>query len=298
MIQLDTIAFAGTGALATPMIEHLLEQGKKVYIWNRTKEKTEPLAEQGAIVVSSLPELAQSSSFIVSIMSDDNALKLISAGEQGLIAHMSSAATHLSLATVGPQTAKDLLNAYAHNELEFISGVVFGRPDAIAQKTAGYGFSGKVAEKEQLTTFFKAIGGSRVFDFGERIEAANIMKLGFNFLIAAAVEAMGEGMSLVEKAGLDKKQFQELILTTAFASPIYKGYGQRIANFHFDDPAFHLSLGKKDIGLAQEVAEELSVPLPLAELLMERHQKSEEKGRGSWDWAGFSQVIFEEAGLL
>ena len=82
--------------------------------------------------------------------------------------------------------------------------------------------------------------------------AANVVKLGGNFLIASAIEAMAESLALAEANGVDRVAMMEMLNSTIFDCLIYKGYGQRVSerdHLPYPDAHFALELGLKDVSL-------------------------------------------------
>lgn len=135
----------------------------------------------------------------------------------------------------------------------------------------------------QLQPVLKALGQG-IFDFGEDPGAAYVVKLCGNFLVLSAMEAMAEALTLAEKSGLDRSAVIDMLTHTIFSAPIYQNYGKIIAEKHFTPVGFRQSLGLKDVNLAREVAEQASVPMPLANVLHDRMLAGIAKGRGDWDW--------------
>ena len=74
-------------------------------------------------------------------------------------------------------------------------------------------------------------------------QAANLVKLSGNFLIASVIEALGEAMALVGKAGIDRRRYLELLTSTLFTAPVYKTYGGLIAEQKFEPAGFAAPLG-------------------------------------------------------
>jgi 3-hydroxyisobutyrate dehydrogenase-like beta-hydroxyacid dehydrogenase len=112
--------------------------------------------------------------------------------------------------------------------------------------------------------------GQRTFSVGDEPKAANLVKLSGNFLIASVIEALGEAMALVGKAGIDRRRYLELLTSTLFTAPIYETYGGLIADPKFEPAGFAAPLGEKDIRLTVAAAESHRVPMPLASLLRDR----------------------------
>ena len=139
--------------------------------------------------------------------------------------------------------------------------------------------------------------GRKTWYFGERPEQANAVKLAVNFMIGSAIGAMSEAVALVRGYDVDKAAFLEMATSTAFAAPVYQGYGQAIAEERFEPAGFKLALGLKDLRLAQEAAEQVHVPLQLAGVLRDAHIESLARGEGQLDWAALSRTPARRAGL-
>src|SRR6202000_1849011 len=108
--------------------------------------------------------------------------------------------------------------------------------------------------------------GQKTSRIGTDPSAANLVKLSGNFLTAALIEALGEAIALVGRAGIHRQLSVDLLTTTVFTAPAYKLYGSLIASDSFVPAAFAAPLGYKDIVLALAAAERLRVPMPLASL--------------------------------
>jgi len=137
-----------------------------------------------------------------------------------------------------------------------------------------------------------------IVDFGEAPGAANVVKLSGNFLIASAIEAMAEACSLVEKSGVDRRQFIDLLAGSLFDCPVYQIYGTGIADRRYEPFGFRLSLGFKDVNLVRGAAADVDVPMPLASLVHDRLLSLMNKGHGDLDWTAVDIGVSEDAGTL
>ena len=126
---------------------------------------------------------------------------------------------------------------------------------------------------------------------------ANLVKLSGNFLLAAAIEALGEAVALVSKAGVDRAAYVDLLTSTLFAAPAYRTYGTLIAEQRFEPAGFAAPLGLKDIRLALAAADELHVPLPLASLVHDRLLALVAQGGEALDWSAMARLAARDAGL-
>jgi 3-hydroxyisobutyrate dehydrogenase-like beta-hydroxyacid dehydrogenase len=138
--------------------------------------------------------------------------------------------------------------------------------------------------------------GQRMFSIGPEPWSANLVKLTGNFLIAAAIEALGEAIALIGKAGIDRHAFVDLLTSTIFPAPAYKTYGGLIADNQFEPAGFAAPLGFKDIRLTLAAAEALRVPLPIGGLLQDRFLTLlAQRGGDNLDWAAIGALAAQEA---
>jgi 3-hydroxyisobutyrate dehydrogenase-like beta-hydroxyacid dehydrogenase len=158
--------------------------------------------------------------------------------------------------------------------------------------------SGTSAQKNEVITLLKELGGKNLYDFGEDAKSAAVIKVCNNFLITSAIEAMGEAFNLASKAGVDITAFYQMITETLFGAPIYKTYGKIILDKNYEKAGFTSQLGLKDTRLALSLAEEVSATLPLADLIKNHFITNHNRGRNLHDWASIARVIEEENGKL
>src|SRR5207245_5757231 len=92
-----------------------------------------------------------------------------------------------------------------------------------------------------------------------------------NFLLAAAIEAMGEAFALTRKFGVAPADVLDIVNGRLFRSPIYENYGKLIAEERYEPAGFKLKYGLKDIRLALGAADEVAAPMPLASLIRDRY---------------------------
>ena len=292
----ETISFIGLGSMGVPMAANLLTAGYRLNVYNRTPEKAQSLAEQGAQVVHHPAEAISPGGIVITMLANDAALEAVVLDENGILSSLGKGGIHLSMSTVAPATARRLSELHQQQESHYVAAPVFGRPDAAAARKLWIACSGKTAAKERVKPLLEQMGQG-IFDFGEDAGAANVVKLTGNFLIISAIEAMAEAFTLAEKNGIDRTEVANLFGQTLFACPLYQNYGRMIAQQQYEPAGFKLSLGLKDVTLALETARESQMPLPLASLLHDRLLALVTNGKGDIDWTGLALKTAEEAGL-
>lgn len=282
------IGFIGLGNLGTPIALNLIDSGHDLHVYNRTASKAAPLASKGAIVSDSIASLAKQCSVVFTIVSDDAALKNICEGENGLLNHLQKESVHISMSTILPQTAANLEALHQQYGQHYLASPVFGRPEAATAKKLNFTISGNEKIRKQMEPLLKDAGGMNVWDFGDDISAANTVKLCGNFLIASALEAIGESVHLAKKSGVDAQQMWNMLSQTLFSAPVYINYSNIILQQKFDPAAFTMKLGLKDINLVLQQAASANQSMPLASLLQRHMQQMVNNGKENIDWSAVS----------
>jgi 3-hydroxyisobutyrate dehydrogenase-like beta-hydroxyacid dehydrogenase len=291
----EMIGLIGLGNMGQAMANSLLKAGYSLTVFNRTLSKADILTAKGARLAHQPSEAVTKGSVVISMVANDEALQEIVAS-QDFLSHLGSGGIHLSMSTVSPETSQRLAHVHDLYGCTYLAAPVFGRPEAAAAQKLWICLAGPQRAKERVQPVLKTLGQG-IFDFGEDPSAANIVKLCGNFLILSAMEAMAEALALAEKSGLDRSTVIDMLTHTLFSTPIYQGYGEMIAQKRHTPAGFRQALGLKDINLVRDLAEEQTVPMPLASLLRDRLLAGMAKGRAEMDWSALSLDVLENAGL-
>ncbi len=292
----ESIGFIGLGNMGQPMARNLLKAGFKLRVYNRNPSRAEPLLAQGAQQASHPNEVVEAGSIVITMVANDSALESVVLGENGFLEKLGPDGIHLSMSTVSSATASKLAELHEKHGSIYVAAPVFGRPQAAAAQQLWICVSGPQAAKERVQPLLNALGQG-IFDFGDEPAAANIIKLTGNFLIAAAMEAMAEALTLAEKNGIDRSKVIDMFGQTIFSCPIYQNYGKAIAEKRYMPAGFYLSLGLKDMSLALQTAASTRMSMPLASLVHDRMMAGVARGRGEMDWSALSLGVSEDAGL-
>jgi len=290
------VGFVGLGAMGLPMAANLLAAGFHLTVYNRTASKADPLVAKGAHRAARAGDVAHPGAIVVSMLADDAALKALVTGPDALAEHLAPDGIHISMSTVSPATTRELAEYHARAGSVMVAAPVFGRPDAAQAKQLRICVSGSADAKAKVKPILEAMG-QIASDFGENAGAANVVKLAGNFMIAAALEAMGEAVAMMRKSGVDARAALEMFGETLFAAPVYQGYGPAIAQGRFSPAGFRLPLGLKDIDLVIQTASAANVPMPTASLLRDRFVSAMAKGRADLDWSAIALGASDDAGL-
>ena len=288
------LGFIGLGHMGAAMAANLVRAGHDLSVFNRSPGRSGALVELGARDAATLAE-ACAGDAVITMLADDDAASDIALGDGGLIAHLPKGAIHVSMSTISVALSKRLAQAHAQAGQRYVAAPVFGRPDMAAAAKLFIVAAGDPATIEACQPLFRAMG-QKTFPMGTEPSAANLVKLSGNFLLAAAIEALGEAVALIGKAGIDRRAYIEFLTSTLFNAPAYKTYGDLIVQGKFEPAAFAAPLGYKDIRLALSAAESLHVPMPLASLLHDRFLRLIAQGGEHLDWSAIGGLASQDAG--
>ena len=286
--------FIGLGHMGSAMAANLVKAGHDVTVFNRSPEKRRALLELGAHEADSVANACHGE-VIITMLADDTAVADVALAKYGIVENLAKDAIHLSMSTISVALSKRLSETHSHAGQRFVAAPVFGRPDAAAAAKLFIVAGGEAAAVEACKPLFDVLG-QKTFPINMEPAAANLVKLSGNFLLAAAIEALGEAIALVGKAGIDRRAYVDLLTSTIFPVPAYKIYGGLIAESRFEPAAFAAPLGFKDIRLALAAAESLRVPMPLGSLLHDRFLRLLAQGGDSLDWAAIGGLAAQDAG--
>jgi 3-hydroxyisobutyrate dehydrogenase-like beta-hydroxyacid dehydrogenase len=292
----ETIGFIGLGGMGSAMAANLLKAGFALKVYNRAPQRAEPLVALGATRVNSIAEAAEEGGIVVTMLTNDAAVQEVVSGDSGFGSALGSGGIHVSMSTIAPETSRHLAALHREQQSHYVAAPVFGKPDAAAAQKLWIATSGPAEAKTRIQPVLDAMGQG-VYDFGNDPGAANIVKLTGNFMLGAAIEAMGEAFTLAQKNGIPRTAVYEFFSETLFNCPVYKNYGKQISEEQYQPIGAVPSLIRKDFGLILQAAQNSAVPMPLASLVHDRLTAMVAKGREDRDWAGFAGEISENAGL-
>jgi 3-hydroxyisobutyrate dehydrogenase-like beta-hydroxyacid dehydrogenase len=288
------LGFIGLGHMGAAMAANLLKAGHDVSVFNRSPGKSGALVKLGAREAANVAGVC-GGEVVITMLADDDAASDIAFGEGGLVARLPKGAIHLSMSTISVALSKRLHQAHVQAGHRYVAAPVFGRPDMAAAAKLFIVAAGDPAALDACKPLFDAIG-QKTSTIGVEPSAANLVKLTANFLQASVIESLGEAIALIGKAGINRRDYVNLLTSTIFTAPAYKIFGPLIADGTFGPAAFAAPLGYKDIRLALAAAESLRVPMPLASLLHDRFLRLFAQGGEKLDWSAIGGLATQDAG--
>ena len=284
------VGFIGLGQMGRAIAANLLAAGHELTVWNRSPDKAAELVASGARLAAT-PAGAARGDVVMTMLADDAAVEAVVHGPDGILA---SPALHVSHSTIGVDLAARLAGDHAAHA-GFVSAPVFGRPAAAQAAKLFVVAAGPDDAVERCLPLFAAIG-QRVFRVGTDAAAANLVKLGGNFMILAAIEAMAEAMPLAEAGGVDRRAMLDVLTGTLFGAPVYQTYGEILADDRFRPPGFTAPLGLKDMNLVAAAAAASRVPMPTLGVVRDHLRATIAANGPDIDWSAIALAVRSAAG--
>ena len=256
------VSLLGLGSMGTAMATKLLEQGFDVDVWNRSPKEIGDLLDLGARKVD-LGTALQNDFFISMLSNDVAALEVF---DQANLIGAKPGAIHINMSTLSPTASKTLADRHDKLGLGYVAAPVLGRPAAILNGKLLIVAAGKADQVAAAAVVLSKVSAQH-WNVGEDHAKSLLVKLGVNYNLIHALQAIGESVALVESGGVDPNTFVEIITHTAFIGSAYTGYGPMIVNHNYTPPGFSIALGLKDVKLVEDAAADLNLKLPVAGVL-------------------------------
>jgi 3-hydroxyisobutyrate dehydrogenase len=277
------VAVLGMGTMGAAMARSLLRAGFDVTVWNRTSEKTKPLAEAGARAASDPADAVRDADVVLTMLFDASAVLAVA---DEFLPAMPAGAIWMQSSTIGADGMRAVGEAASARHVAVVDTPVLGTKDPAEQAALTVLASGDPQAVAALRPVFGAIG-SRTIVVGERLGAASDLKLVCNAWVASLTAGTAQSLALSRTFGLDPTLFLDAITGSASDSPYahIKGAvmleGNRVAQFALDGLL-------KDLRLAQAT---LGGPAPYLDDLERLYAAESDAGHGRDDVAWVYDAI-------
>ena len=288
------IGLIGTGMLGKAVGLHLLESGYQLTVFNRTKSKTEELAEHGANVLESPKEVAKKSDLIFTIVKDANAVKEVSFAKNGIIDGKHDNLIIADMSTINPNASREIAKQFSQYGITMLDTPVMGGPNVAINGKLVLMASGDKDAYEKHKKIFEVIA-NKIFFLGEN-GTAHSVKLSMNLQISMLALALSEGITLARGAGVEPEVFLSILNSTYFKTGMSENKAYKMIKDEFS-PTFTLSNLKKDLDTINEAAKEFGLYLPMTTKANEIYKKAVEEGFGDLDYTGILAYLKKVAKL-
>lgn len=279
------IGIAGLGRMGAAIATRLMGQGHKLYVWNRTADKTKPLVAAGATASASPADLARHVDAVVTILTDAKAIDTIYGGADGLLAADVTGKVFIDMSTVRPETTKALAAKVKAKGAAFVECPVGGTTGPAREgKLIGFA-GGDPADFERAKPILTQM--CRRVEHCGPVGAGASMKLAINLPLLVYWRAFAEAMSLCRHLGKDPAWFIDVFADTSGGTNALKARGPALAAaLGGKDPGpttFDIDSIRKDLRTMLDEGKSLGVDLPVVARTLELYDQASAAGWGSKD---------------
>ncbi len=290
------IAFLGLGKMGAPMAHRLLAAGHQLTVWNRTRERAEALAAEGAQVAATPAEAARTADASLTMLFDDAANEEVLFGQEGVLEALKPGALHISLSTISVALSERLTAEHDRRNQSFVAAPVFGRPSVAQEGRLWIVVAGSADAVSTARPLLEPLSRG-ISVIGTEPRQAHALKLGGNFLISAMIHSLGEAFVYAAGQGIEPEIFLETVNSALFQSPFYAAYG-KVMLHPPEQPGATIELGAKDLRLLRDAAASRRTGLSLADNLAEVFVQAQQSGLGGEDWAVGQYRMAQKRGTL
>ncbi len=283
------VAVLGTGRMGSAVARGLLRDGFGVAVWNRTPERAQALAADGARVAATPAEAVRRAQLVITTLADGEATASVMTGPGRAIAGLRSGAVWVQMATVGIYWTRRLGACADRHGIDFVDAPVSGSEARAEQGTLLVLASGPDTVRERVRPAFEAIG-RRTLWLGPAGRGTSL-KLALGNWQVQLVEAMAESLALSEALGLNPSLLLDAMSDGSLAAPYALTKGQAMLAAEFL-PGCALRHALKDAQLVLDAASEHGAHLPQAEATAVRWEQALKAGHGQDDVAAVIELAW------
>ncbi len=284
----------GLGIMGGAIAERLLVTGHEVVVYNRTREKAEPLLHLGAQWADSPAEVARQSEVVISIVTDPTAVEQVTFGERGVFHVLSPQSVHCDMSTVSVAWTHHIAHAYRQAGKRFVQAPVLGGRKQILEGTLLV-FGGGAEEDVQYCEPAWRAFSDKIWRF-PTAEQATVTKLACNMLIAHMMVGLGQSLLFAAKGGVSPATLIDILSRSNLGAPMYSTKGKALLERNFRANFFVRHL-LKDLSLAEDAARETNTMLPLNALTRELFVAAMQQGYADEDYSAVVKVMEGLAGI-
>ncbi|HET7657664.1 MAG TPA: NAD(P)-dependent oxidoreductase [Bacillales bacterium] len=286
------IGFIGLGIMGSRMANNLLAAGHDLVIYNRTKEKAERLLEKGAKWGQSPKETAEEAEVLITMLADPGAVSAMALGEEGFMGGLASGKLWIDCSTVNPSFTRKMAAIASERGMRFVDAPAAGSKAPAEKGELVFVAGGNEEDVEEARPYLEAMG--KAVNHVGGIGKGTSMKMVVNLMLAQAMEAFSEAVTLGEALGLEKDKVLDTLVGGPVTAPFLAGKRDKVANGHFE-VEFPLELMRKDLQLAAESAYENGISLPATNVVKELYGLASQKGLAKKDFSAIYQFLSEKS---
>jgi 2-hydroxy-3-oxopropionate reductase len=289
----EKVGFIGLGIMGKPMAKNLIEAGYELVVYNRTREKAEELASEGATVAGSPKEVAEQSDMIITMLPDSPQVEEVLTGEDGVLEGIREGALILDMSTISPVVTEELSEKAQVKGASMLDAPVSGGDVGAIEGTLAIMVGGSEEDFERAGPLFEVMGKTVTHvgpsGTGQVVKAAN------QIVVALTIEAVSEALVLGSKGGVAPEKILDVLGGGLAGNKVMELKREKMLEHSFD-PGFRIELHHKDLGIALAAGREYGVTLPVTAIVDQMLETLKMRGKGDRDHSALLTLIEESSG--
>ena len=288
------IGWVGAGRMGYAMAHRLLDGGVDMALWNRTRDKAEPLAKEGATIVDQPADLADRD-IVFSVLATSKDVLHVATGPNGVLSVKGKAPrVFVDCTSISAEASAEVRRAADKIGTKYLAAPVSGNAKVVKAGKLTFAVSGPKDAFETVRPYFDALGTGASY-MGEG-ELARIVKVAHNVLLGVVIQSLAEITVMAEKSGVPRHAFLDFLNKSVMGSMFTRYKSPALVNLDYS-MTFSPELLRKDLDLGLAQARALDVPMPLAAAAREIVQSLIGNGYGDKDFASLLSLEAKAAGL-
>ena len=272
------VGFIGLGVMGREMVRNLLRAGYSVRVYDVAADAVSLLATEGANAASSIAEAVAGADIAVTMLPDTPQVEEVALGEGGLKDALPRGAIHIDMSTISPGATRAIHDALAEAGIAMLDAPVSGGPMGAKEATLSIMVGGEAEAFRRAEPVLRAMGTTITHlgasGAGQTVKLCNQLVCGVN------LQAICEALALARASGVDLDQMRDVLLGGSASSWMLDRLGPMMIAGDAG-AGFRIDLMLKDLRLVQELALEVSVPLPATALVTTQYLDARAHGEGS-----------------
>ena len=289
----DTVGFIGLGIMGRPMAKNLMEAGYDLVVHNRSPEKAEELAGEGATAAGSPREVAEGCDVVITMLPDSPQVEEVLAGEGGVFEGVREGALILDMSTISPVVTESLAERAKEKGASLLDAPVSGGDVGAIEGTLSIMVGGSEEDFERAKPLFDVMGKT-VTHVGPS-GAGQVTKAANQIVVALTIEAVSEALVLGSAGGVSPEKILDVLGGGLAGNKVMEVKREKFLSRTFD-PGFRSELHHKDLGIALAAGREYGVALPVTAVVDQMLLTMKKKGWGGEDHSALLRIIEDQSG--
>lgn len=285
------IGFIGLGIMGKPMAEHLIKGGHSLFLHSRSGVPAD-LVVLGGRAFSSPKVVAQHADIIITMLPDTPDVEKVLFGENGVVEGLEPNADPVKMivdmSSISPLETRKFAARFNQLGCDYVDAPVSGGDVGAQNATLTIMAGASAAVFEKIKPIFELMG-KNVTRVGEN-GAGQVCKIANQIIVSLTIEAVGEALLFVSKAGADPEKVRQALMGGFAASRVLEVHGERMINRRFE-PGFRIELQQKDLDIALASASALGVSLPNTAAARELYTACLAHGGAKWDNSAIVKML-------